>query len=117
MEEKKVRGNPSFLRPVRNKQEASERGKKGGIASGKARREKRDLAYFYGQFLAQEKNIKVGKQRGIVAVMRDVLEQTDDHKARVQMLKEVREFFKDEKAVDIESGMTADNELIKGLLG
>lgn len=31
------------LKPVRSKQEASERGRKGGIASGAARREKRTL--------------------------------------------------------------------------
>ena len=34
------RGNPDKLKPVRSKREASERGKKGGVASGVARREK-----------------------------------------------------------------------------
>ena len=34
------RGNPDKLQPVRSKREASERGRKGGIASGIARREK-----------------------------------------------------------------------------
>lgn len=41
--EKKVRGNPSKLKPVRTKQEARERGRNGGIASGKARRKKASL--------------------------------------------------------------------------
>ena len=34
------------LKPVRSEDEARELGKKGGIASGIARREKRDMAYF-----------------------------------------------------------------------
>lgn len=34
--------NQDNLQPVRSKEEARERGKNGGIASGKARREKRD---------------------------------------------------------------------------
>ena len=34
------------LIPVRTEEEAREKGRKGGIASGKARREKRDMAYF-----------------------------------------------------------------------
>ena len=36
------KGNPSNLNPVQTKQEARERGKKGGIKSGEARRKKRD---------------------------------------------------------------------------
>lgn len=38
-----ARGNPDKLKPVQTKQEASERGRKGGLASGAARREKRTL--------------------------------------------------------------------------
>lgn len=38
-----VRGNPGKLQPVRSKQEARERGAKGGVASGRARREKASL--------------------------------------------------------------------------
>lgn len=34
------RGNPDNLNPVRTKEEARERGRRGGIASGKARRKK-----------------------------------------------------------------------------
>lgn len=40
---KNVRGNPDKLQPVRTKREASERGRNGGIASGKARRKKASL--------------------------------------------------------------------------
>lgn len=35
-----ARGNPDKLKPVRTKQEASERGRRGGIASGESRRKK-----------------------------------------------------------------------------
>lgn len=35
--------NESNLRPIRSEKEAREKGKKGGIASGKARREKADM--------------------------------------------------------------------------
>ena len=38
------RGNPDKLQPVRNKQEASEKGRKGGIRSGEVRRERKTLA-------------------------------------------------------------------------
>lgn len=38
-----ARGNPGKLQPVRSKQEARERGAKGGVASGRARREKASL--------------------------------------------------------------------------
>lgn len=38
-----ARGNPDKLKPVRSKREASERGRKGGRASGAARREKKTL--------------------------------------------------------------------------
>lgn len=37
------RGNPQNLRPVLTKEEARERGRRGGIASGKARRDKTKL--------------------------------------------------------------------------
>lgn len=37
------RGNPEKLQPVRTKQEASERGRKGGIKSGEVRRERKQL--------------------------------------------------------------------------
>lgn len=35
------KGNPDNLKPVRSQEEAKKKGRKGGIASGKARREKR----------------------------------------------------------------------------
>lgn len=35
--------NEQNLKPVRSKEEATERGRKGGIASGKARKEKADI--------------------------------------------------------------------------
>ncbi|WP_288229685.1 DUF5681 domain-containing protein [uncultured Desulfovibrio sp.] len=38
-----ARGNPDKLKPVRNKREASERGKTGGKKSGEARRRKKAL--------------------------------------------------------------------------
>lgn len=58
---KKVRGNPSKLQPVRNKQEASERGRKGGIASGEARRNKKMLRECFEILLDKQFKGKDGK--------------------------------------------------------
>lgn len=43
--------NDQNLRPIRSENEAREKGKKGGIASGKARREKRDFAKTFNALL------------------------------------------------------------------
>lgn len=43
--------NTEGLKPVRSKEEASERGRKGGIASGKARRAKKNMRQMLEMFL------------------------------------------------------------------
>ena len=50
--------NIENLKPVRNKKEASELGKKGGIASGKARREKATMKETLKQMLEEVADIE-----------------------------------------------------------
>lgn len=51
-------GNAQNLQPVRSKSEARERGRKGGIASGKARREKKSLQDWARDILAMKLPVK-----------------------------------------------------------
>lgn len=51
-----VRGNPDKLKPVRNKREASERGKTGGKKSGEARRRKKELREHLEALLAGKRD-------------------------------------------------------------
>lgn len=68
--------NDQNLRPVRNKSEARERGKKGGIASGKARAEKRDLRKALELLLEREYTDKNGnKLSGTEAITAKLFEQ------------------------------------------
>lgn len=64
MAEKKSnkRGNPDNLKPVQSKEEASERGRKGGIASGKARREKKMLKECFEALLDKQYKTRDGKR-------------------------------------------------------
>ena len=55
------RGNPDNLNPVRSKEEASERGRKGGIASGQARRNKKALKECFDALLDKRYKGKDGK--------------------------------------------------------
>jgi hypothetical protein len=61
-------GNEQNLRPIRpgelSKEEAKKRGKKGGIASGEARRKKKLLRDCLNDLLAQEYDTKNGKITG-----------------------------------------------------
>ena len=92
------RGNPSKLIPQnkRTKEEQSEIAKKGGIASGKARREKKLLSQIYGEMLADEYEIiingekkKIEGSKLVKTVARDVLMRRDS--ASVSMMREIRE--------------------------
>jgi len=56
------KGNPNNLKPVQSKEEASERGRKGGIASGKARRNKKMLRECFEALLDQQFKTKDGKK-------------------------------------------------------
>lgn len=58
---KTKRGNPDNLNPVRSKQEATERGRKGGIASGQARRNKKMLRECFEILLDKNYKGKDGK--------------------------------------------------------
>ena len=93
-----ARGNPSKLIPTnkRSKKEASELGRKGGIASGEARREKKRLSTIYGEMLAGKYEVTINGEKQkldgaelVRFIMRDVLMRRDS--ASVSLLKEIRE--------------------------
>ena len=93
------RGNPDKLIPTnrRSKQEASELGRKGGIKSGKVRREKKLMSQIYAEFLIKEHDVigkdglikKLSGQALVNGVMSKVLSRGDG--SSVSMLREVRE--------------------------
>ena len=88
-----VRGNPSKLIPAnkRSKREVSENGRKGGIQSGKVRREKKLLSQIYADILADQSGILKGK--GFKGVVEQILNNQDpkNNTSRVAIVKEVRE--------------------------
>ena len=51
--------NPQNLKPIQSMDEARELGRKGGIASGAARREKKRLSEIYADALAEEYDIVI----------------------------------------------------------
>ena len=92
------RGNPDKLIPTnkRTKKEASELGRKGGIASGEARREKKRLSTIYGEMLAGKYEVTINGEKQkldgaelVRFIMRDVLMRRDS--ASVSLLREIRE--------------------------
>ena len=99
-----ARGNPSKLIPAnkRSKKEASELGRKGGIASGVARREKKRLSTIYGEMLAGKYEVTINGEKQkldgaelVRFIMRDVLMRRDS--ASVSLLKEMREALEGSK--------------------
>ena len=99
-----ARGNPDKLIPAnkRSKEEASELGRKGGIASGKARREKKRLSTIYGEMLAGKYEVTINGEKQkldgaelVRFIMRDVLMRRDS--ASVSLLKEMREALEGSK--------------------
>ena len=99
-----ARGNPSKLIPAnkRSKEEASELGRKGGIASGVARREKKKLSTIYGEMLAGKYEVTINGEKQkldgaelVRFIMRDVLMRRDS--ASVSLLKEMREALEGSK--------------------
>lgn len=93
-----ARGNPDKLIPTnkRTKKEASELGRKGGIASGVARREKKRLSTIYGEMLAGKYEVTINGEKQkldgselVRFIMRDVLMRRDS--ASVSLLREIRE--------------------------
>ena len=93
------RGNPDKLIPQnrRTKQEQSEIARKGGIKSGKVRREKKLMSEIYAEFLIKEHEVigkdglikKLSGQALVNGVMSKVLSRGDG--SSVSMLREVRE--------------------------
>ena len=92
------RGNPDKLIPqsTRTPEEAREMGRKGGLASGKARREKKRLSTIYGEMLAGKYEVTINGEKQkldgaelVRFIMRDVLMRRDS--ASVSLLKEIRE--------------------------
>ena len=93
------RGNPDKLIPQnrRTKQEQSEIARKGGIKSGKVRREKKLMSEIYADFLIKEHDVigkdgmikKLSGQALVNGVMSKVLSRGDS--SSVSMLREVRE--------------------------
>ena len=84
------------LKPITTVEEAREKGRRGGIASGKARCEKKLLSQIYGEMLADEYEIiingekkKIEGSKLVKAVARDVLMRRDS--ASVSMMREIRE--------------------------
>ena len=85
------------LKPVRSVDEAREKGRKGGIQSGKARKEKKLMSQIYAEFLQNEHDViwpdgKTAKMTGAALanrVMGKVITKGDS--SAVRLLKEIRE--------------------------
>ena len=90
----------------------------GAKKSIEVRARKKEMAEIYGEFLEKVCDIKLSgtKEKGLVGVVRAILEQNDDHRARVTMLKEIREGRRD-STVDAAAGAKADLDVLSGLMG
>ncbi|MBN2402007.1 MAG: hypothetical protein JXN64_06385 [Spirochaetes bacterium] len=82
------RGKIDNLIPVKTKEEARERGRNGGIKSGKARKERKLLSEIYKEILAKRYNVKT-KGKSITDITDKVLSRGDS--ATVSLLREMRE--------------------------
>ena len=107
-----ARGNPDNLIPQnkRTKKEQSEIARKGGIASGEARREKKRLSTIYGEMLAGKYEVTINGEKQkldgaelVRFIMRDVLMRRDS--ASVALLKEIRECTEGSKVHLLGEGM------------
>ena len=77
------------LIPVKTTEEAKAKGKRGGIASGEAKRKKKLLSEIYGEVIADLYKIDAKKGTPAKTIIKAILERTDS--ASVSMLKELRE--------------------------
>lgn len=66
--------NEKNLKIIRSESEAREKGKKGGIASGIARRKKRELCFALLALMENEKNGKNGIERIALALFNKALD-------------------------------------------
>ena len=98
------------LKPFQTVEEAREKGRNGGIASGKARKKKKLMSQLYTDFLIKEHDIttKDGETRKIkgtellAEVMKKVLAKGDS--PAVRLMKEIREATEGSK-VKLEGGV------------
>lgn len=116
-EKKKRTGRQENLVPLTT-EKAREIGKKGGVASGLAKKEKKLMSAIYAEFLAAEYNIqledgstkKVSGTDMVNQVMKKVLARGDG--ASVGMLREIREATEGSRStVDVVSTEEATKEI------
>jgi len=88
----------------------------GAQASREKRLKRKELSEFYGDLLAREHEIKIGKRSGVVGVMVDILSQKIDHKAKVSLLKEIRE-TREGSGTSGSDASKKDIDLLGSLLG
>ena len=112
-------GTPN-LKPVKTKEEARERGRAGGIASGKARRKKKLMASIYAEMLADKyeilvddetkEKLKLEGEDFIKYVVKNILLKFD--RASVAQLKEMKEEVEklEEEGTDNELRIIIDDE-------
>jgi hypothetical protein len=107
-------GRVENLKP---KTSAKERGKLGGIKSGKAKRIKKLMSEIYADVLADQSRIKSGK--GLPAVIEEILNKRDIRttSARVALMRELREGTEGSK-IKTETVLTinADDEKVAAVL-
>ena len=82
----------------RSKDEAREIGKKGGIMSGKSRRQKKLMTQIYGEFLAGKYDVtidgevkKISGDKLTLEIIKQILTKSRSDSAKVSLLKEIRE--------------------------
>lgn len=106
--------NESNLRPVQSEAEARELGRKGGIASGKARRQKKTLAQIGDMIgnldIKSEKNREIMRQAGISDedMINDVgmlfrlnLKAQQGNERAIELLAKLRGQFKEQSSVEL----------------
>ena len=108
------RGNPDKLIPQnkRTKSEQSEIARRGGIASGEARRKKKLMSQIYADLLSEQYQVnlngeskKISGADLIQAIARDVLMRRDG--SSVSMMREIREATEGQKTrLDLMSEMS-----------
>ena len=114
-----ARGNPSKLIPAnkRSKREVRENGRKGGIKSGKVRREKKLMSQIYADILADQSGIKSGG--GLRAVVEEIFNDYDPRSvsSRVALMRELREGTEGSK-LKTETTLTinTDDEKVKDII-
>jgi len=117
---KKQRGNPAKLKSLKDRpiEERRKIASLGGIASGKAKKEKVLMSQIYADFLEEEFDIpaegggtkKMSTKKMINMMMKKVVSRSDG--TSVAMVKEIREATEGSKqSIDISSTEEAKNEI------